>query len=149
MKNMDKVTESGDEGSVGRLWDMASAKLSKNRPNGNEASCGVSKQAIKAFKRSLKTRSHGWLRRWSFSAQSPCRRTTDGWREEWWGSRCHCWNHESDDLNKMLPNETMFLAYPELEVIFYKHLADKRLLSYSFASKSRTLRKVKSSKARQ
>ncbi|MGF1755007.1 ATPase RavA stimulator ViaA, partial [Vibrio makurazakiensis] len=29
MKNMDRVTESGDEGSVGRLWDMASAKLSK------------------------------------------------------------------------------------------------------------------------
>ncbi|KOO11010.1 hypothetical protein AKJ18_31320 [Vibrio xuii] len=27
---MDKVTEEGDEGSVGRLWDMASAKLSKS-----------------------------------------------------------------------------------------------------------------------
>ncbi len=29
MRNMDKVTESGDAESVGRLWDMASAKLSK------------------------------------------------------------------------------------------------------------------------
>ncbi|MEZ9417577.1 ATPase RavA stimulator ViaA, partial [Vibrio sp. 10N.286.49.E1] len=54
--------------------------------------------------------------------------------------------HESDDLNKMLPNETMFLAYPELEVIFYKHLADKRLLSYRSQGKSRTLRKVKAQK---
>ena len=29
MKSMDAVTESGDVGSIGRLWDMASAKLSK------------------------------------------------------------------------------------------------------------------------
>ncbi len=56
--------------------------------------------------------------------------------------------HESDDLNKMLPNETMFLAYPELEVIFYKHLADKRLLSD--AHKVNLVRyEVKASKTRQ
>jgi uncharacterized protein with von Willebrand factor type A (vWA) domain len=51
--------------------------------------------------------------------------------------------HESDDLNKLLPNETMFLAYPELEVVFYKHLVDKRLMNYRMQGKSRTLRKVK------
>lgn len=51
--------------------------------------------------------------------------------------------HESDDLNKLLPNETMFLAYPELEVVFYKHLVDKRLMNYRMQGKSRTLRKVR------
>lgn len=50
--------------------------------------------------------------------------------------------HESDDLSKMLPNETMFLAYPELEVIFYKHLVDKRLMNYRTSGKARTLRKI-------
>ncbi|MGF1756275.1 VWA domain-containing protein, partial [Vibrio makurazakiensis] len=54
--------------------------------------------------------------------------------------------HESDDLNKLLPNETMFLAYPELEVIFYKHLADKRLMNYRTKGKARTLRKVRAHK---
>ncbi|WP_438893778.1 hypothetical protein, partial [Bacillus cereus group sp. BC251] len=34
--------------------------------------------------------------------------------------------HPSDDLNKLLPNEILFLSHPELEVIFYKHLIDKR-----------------------
>ena len=51
--------------------------------------------------------------------------------------------HEGDDLSKLLPNETMFLAYPELEVIFYKHLIDKRLMNYRTKGKRRTLRKVK------
>lgn len=38
--------------------------------------------------------------------------------------------HESDDLERLLPAEAMFLVYPELETIFYKHLADKRLATY-------------------
>ncbi len=50
--------------------------------------------------------------------------------------------HQSDDLSRMLPNETMFLAYPELEVVFYKHLVDKRLLNYRMQGKARVLRKV-------
>ena len=48
--------------------------------------------------------------------------------------------YESDDLNKLLPNETMFLAYPELEIIFYKHLVDKRLMNYKMQGKSRTFK---------
>jgi len=38
--------------------------------------------------------------------------------------------HQSNDLENLLPTELMFLAYPELEVIFYKHLAEKRLGTY-------------------
>jgi uncharacterized protein with von Willebrand factor type A (vWA) domain len=51
--------------------------------------------------------------------------------------------HESDDLNRMLPNEVLFLTYPELEVVFYKHLIDKRLLSYQSKDVERKLSKVK------
>ena len=38
--------------------------------------------------------------------------------------------HQSSDLENLLPTELMFLAYPDLEVIFYKHLAEKRLSTY-------------------
>ncbi len=51
--------------------------------------------------------------------------------------------HESDDLNRMLPNEVLFLTYPELEVVFYKHLIDKRLLSYQSKDVERKLNRVK------
>lgn len=51
--------------------------------------------------------------------------------------------HESNDLNKLLPNELLFLAYPELEVVFYKHLVDKRLMNYQMQGKVRSSRKVK------
>lgn len=54
--------------------------------------------------------------------------------------------HEGDDLNKLLPNETLFLTHPELEVIFYKHLIDKRLMNYRMQGKSRKLRKVTTTK---
>lgn len=54
--------------------------------------------------------------------------------------------HESDDLSKLLPNEAMFLAYPELEVVFYKHLVDKRLLNYRMQGAQRKLRRVKAYK---
>ena len=37
---------------------------------------------------------------------------------------------QSDNIERLLPIELMFLAYPELEVIFYKHLAEKRLKTY-------------------
>lgn len=50
--------------------------------------------------------------------------------------------HESDDLNKLLPNELMLLAYPELEVVFYKHLIDKRLMNYRMQGKAHSTKKV-------
>jgi uncharacterized protein with von Willebrand factor type A (vWA) domain len=40
----------------------------------------------------------------------------------------------------------MFLAYPELEVVFYKHLVDKRLMNYKVKGKARKLRKVRAHK---
>ncbi|MGR5456769.1 ATPase RavA stimulator ViaA, partial [Vibrio alfacsensis] len=50
--------------------------------------------------------------------------------------------HESNDINNLLPNETMYLAYPELETIFYQHLVEKRLLTYKSEGKQRTVRQL-------
>ncbi|UJF17534.1 ATPase RavA stimulator ViaA [Vibrio sp. SS-MA-C1-2] len=37
-----------------------------------------------------------------------------------------------DDISRMLPNEVIYLAYPELEVVFYKQLLDKKLMNYQY-----------------
>jgi uncharacterized protein with von Willebrand factor type A (vWA) domain len=49
--------------------------------------------------------------------------------------------HESDELERLMSTELLYLAYPELEVIFYKHLADKRLSTYQLQGKIRTIEK--------
>ena len=125
MKNMDKVTESGDEGSVGRLWDMASAKLSKtdltvmkrhaeflNKHKGLQ-------EIAEKLGRMAGLEDDPSLHKAPVEELQMVEEKSDEAVDDIVGI------HESDDLNKMLPNETMFLAYPELEVIFYKHLADK------------------------
>ena len=38
--------------------------------------------------------------------------------------------HNSNDLERLLANETMYLITPELETIFYKRFADKHLSTY-------------------
>ena len=42
--------------------------------------------------------------------------------------------HNSNDLERLLINETMYLITPELETIFYKRLADKNLSTYQLQS---------------
>lgn len=143
MKNMDKVTEEGDEGSVGRLWDMASAKLSKS-------DLSVMKRHAEFLKKNKGLQEIAeQLGRMAGQVDDPelnrapaeelqmVEEKSDEATDDIVGI------HESDDLNKLLPNETMFLAYPELEVVFYKHLVDKRLMNYRMQGKSRTLRKIR------
>ncbi|UUM32706.1 ATPase RavA stimulator ViaA [Vibrio japonicus] len=143
MKNMDKVTEEGDESSVGRLWDMASAKLSKS-------DLTVMKRHAEFLKKNKGLQEIAEkLGRMAGQVDDPelnrapaedlqmVEEKSDEATDDIVGI------HESDDLNKLLPNETMFLAYPELEVVFYKHLVDKRLMNYKMQGKSRTLRKVR------
>ncbi|MGF1704784.1 ATPase RavA stimulator ViaA [Enterovibrio baiacu] len=54
--------------------------------------------------------------------------------------------HQSDHLEKLVPNEAIYLAEPALEILFYKHFADKRLLTYRMQGMQRSLRKVKAFK---
>lgn len=146
MKNMDKVSSSGDEKSIGRLWDMASAKLSKTdlKVMRRHAEFLKKHQGLQEIAEKLgRMASEVSDPDLSLAPTEELRmmeEKSDEATDDIVGI------HPSDDLNKLLPNETMFLAYPELEVIFYKHLADKRLMNYRMEGKSRTLRKVKSSK---
>lgn len=146
MKTMDKVTEEGEVGSIGRLWDMAAAKLSK----GDMTTIKRYAEFLKKNRELQKIAEQ--LGRMASEVSDPSLRLnpaddvrmveekSDEATDDIIGV------HESDDLNKMLPNEAMFLAYPELEVVFYKHLIDKRLMNYQVQGKSRKLRRVKSQK---
>ncbi|EHU5197117.1 ATPase RavA stimulator ViaA [Vibrio vulnificus] len=146
MKNMDKVTDSGDEGSVGRLWDMASAKLSKTDVSVMKRYAEFLKknnglqEIAEQLGRMANEVDDPDLQRIPAEELQMVEEKSDEATDDIVGI------HESDDLNKLLPNETMFLAYPELEVVFYKHLADKRLMNYRVQGKSRTLRKVRAQK---
>ncbi|MGL0927684.1 ATPase RavA stimulator ViaA [Vibrio vulnificus] len=146
MNNMDKVTDSGDEGSVGRLWDMASAKLSKTDVSVMKRYADFLKknnglqEIAEQLGRMANEVDDPDLQRTPAEELQMVEEKSDEATDDIVGI------HESDDLNKLLPNETMFLAYPELEVVFYKHLADKRLMNYRVQGKSRTLRKVRAQK---
>ncbi|MCE0496039.1 ATPase RavA stimulator ViaA [Vibrio salinus] len=50
--------------------------------------------------------------------------------------------HQKDDINRLLPNELLFLSHPELEVVFYKHLIDQELLNYELHGKKRKLKHI-------
>ncbi|WCP68902.1 ATPase RavA stimulator ViaA [Vibrio tubiashii] len=143
MKSMDRVTEEGDEGSVGRLWDMASAKLSqsdltvmKRHAEFLKKNKGLQEISEKLGRMASQVNDPD-LNRAPVEEPQMVEEKADEATDDIVGI------HESDDLNKLLPNETMFLAYPELEVVFYKHLVDKRLMNYRMQGKSRTLRKVR------
>jgi uncharacterized protein with von Willebrand factor type A (vWA) domain len=141
LKQMDNVTKIGNEEQVGQLWDMAGSKLTKH----------AIKQ-LHTYAQFLATHSElkkvaAQLGRMASYADDPELRgsakvpkmveeISDEANDDIVGV------HDSDDLNKLLPNEIMFLAYPELEVIFYKHLVDKRLMNYKTKGKARSLRNI-------
>ncbi|RSD29897.1 ATPase RavA stimulator ViaA [Vibrio pectenicida] len=143
MKSMDGVTEEGDENTLGRLWDMAAAKLSKTDLSAMKRHAEFLKKnhALQEIAQQLGRMAHEVndpnLNRAPTDDIQMVEEKSDEATDDIVGI------HESDDLNKLLPNEALFLAYPELEVVFYKHLVDKRLMNYRMQGKSRTLRKVK------
>ena len=143
MKSMDGVTEEGDENTLGRLWDMAAAKLSKTDLSAMKRHAEFLKKnhALQEIAQQLGRMANEVndpnLNRAPTDDIQMVEEKSDEATDDIAGI------HESDDLNKLLPNEALFLAYPELEVVFYKHLVDKRLMNYRMQGKSRTLRKVK------
>ncbi|ROV59656.1 ATPase RavA stimulator ViaA [Vibrio ponticus] len=147
MKNMEKVTQEGDENSVGRLWDMASAKLTKTDLTVMKRHAEFLKknktlqEIAEQLGRMANEVNDPELNRTPDEELKVVEETSDEATDDIVGV------HEGDDLNKLLPNETMFLAYPELEVVFYKHLVDKRLMNYKTQGKSRTLRKIRAQKS--
>lgn len=144
MQQLDSVTEMEDAQSLGRWWDMSAAKLSKT-------DVSTMKRYAEFLNKNQGLRDiAAQLGRMANEVDSPesNRAAPSAWQavEE---KSDHATDdivgvHESDDLNKMLPNEALFLTYPELEVVFYQHLIDKRLMNYRMQGKQRTLRQIKS-----
>ena len=146
MRQIEEVTEAGDEKKAGRLWDMARAKLTrtdvdslKSIANFLKNNRGLQEIAEKLGRMANEVDDPNKARVRSEDLKMVEERS-DNVTDDIVGV------HESDDLSKLLPNEAMFLAYPELEVIFYKHLVDKRLLNYQVQGAQRKLRKVKAYK---
>ncbi|MGL6260793.1 ATPase RavA stimulator ViaA [Vibrio sp. WXL210] len=142
IQEMDGITSAGDEESIGRLWDMASAKLKRS-------DVGQLKQYADFLKKNPGLQAIATsLGRMAGEVDDPALTTlpdetlevveesSDEVADDIVGV------HQSDDLNRLLPNETMFLTHPELEVVFYQHLIDKRLMNYRVKGKARTIRKV-------
>ncbi|KDM89927.1 ATPase RavA stimulator ViaA [Photobacterium galatheae] len=146
MQQMEKVDEAGDEKRAGRLWDMAKAKLTR-----------TDVERLKSITKFLQKSSElqeiaDSLGRMANEVDDPnqarvqseelkmVEEKSDSVTDDIVGV------HPSDDLARLLPNEAMFLAYPELEVVFYKHLVDKRLMNYRMQGAQRKLRKVKAYK---
>lgn len=142
LTQMDEVTSQGDETQLGHLWDMAGAKLSRGDFDSiKQISKFLSKnqqlqQIAQELGRMAGEVDAPELNHAPEQEMTLVEEASDEATDDIVGI------HESDDLNKLLPNETMYLAYPELETIFYKHLADKRLLNYRTKGKARTLRKL-------
>ncbi|MDA9558125.1 ATPase RavA stimulator ViaA [Vibrio sp.] len=143
LKTMDGITSLGDEEQVGRLWDMSSARLSKGDSH-----------TIKQLSQFLSK--HDSLREIAEKLGRMASETNDPSLNQAPNERIETTEekseqatddivgiHENNDLNKLLPSETIYLSDPELEVIFYKNLVDRRLLNYRMQGKTRTLRKVK------
>ncbi|HGO5292207.1 ATPase RavA stimulator ViaA [Photobacterium damselae] len=146
MQQMKEVADEGDEKRAGRLWDMAKAKLTRTDVD-------TMKSIAKFLKKNQGLQEIAEkLGRMASEIDDPTKERvkveelklveeqSDNVTDDIVGI------HESDDLAKLLPNEAMFLAYPELEVVFYKHLIDKRLMNYRVRGTNRKLRKVKSFK---
>ncbi|EKO3587705.1 TPA: ATPase RavA stimulator ViaA [Vibrio metschnikovii] len=143
LRNMDNVAQAGDENHVGRLWDMAAAKLSRT-------DLSVMKRHADFLKKHKGLQEIAeQLGRMASQIDDPSLNPTLNEHPEVVEEKSDQATddivgiHPSDDLNKLLPNEILFLSHPELEVIFYKHLIDKRLMNYRMQGKSRTLRKVR------
>ncbi|PSW05486.1 ATPase RavA stimulator ViaA [Photobacterium lipolyticum] len=146
MQQMEEVTDAGDEKKAGRLWDMARAKLTRT-------DVGTMKSIASFLKKNngLKEIAEK-LGRMANEIDDPSKERVKSEDLRMVEERSDSVTddivgiHESDDLSKLLPNEAMFLAYPELEVVFYKHLVDKRLMNYRVQGAQRKLRKVKAYK---
>ncbi|MGF1771790.1 ATPase RavA stimulator ViaA [Vibrio wakamikoensis] len=142
LKDMENLTQSGENAQLGRLWDLAGAELTKQDWK------SIEQTADYLAKHSELTSIADKLGRMAEEVDAPelnrveshddvvVEEKSDFATDDIVGI------HTSNDINKLLPNETMYLAYPELETVFYQHLVEKRLLTYKAEGKQRTIRQL-------
>ncbi|MEZ8140479.1 protein viaA [Enterovibrio norvegicus FF-33] len=145
-KTLENVEERGTLEKVGRLWDLASSKMTqsdvellkhfvaflKDNKDLQEIAQKLGRMANDVDDPSLHRSPAEELK----MVEEPADNVADD----------IVGIHQSDNLEKMIPNEMIYLAEPALEVLFYKHFADKRLLTYRMQGMQRSLRKIKAFK---
>lgn len=142
LRDIESLTQSGNADQAGRLWDMAEAKLSRNDVKTIKRHADFLKKhkGLQEIAEQLGRMANHVDDPQSAANQDPQPQVVEEKSDQ--ATDDIVGVHPHDDLNKLLPNEVLFLSHPELEVIFYKHLIDKRLMNYRMQGKSRTLRKV-------
>ncbi|MFV0575388.1 MAG: ATPase RavA stimulator ViaA [Vibrio sp.] len=142
MKQMDQLSPDENTGQIaGRLWDMTNISLSKSDWSvmKNQADFLKKHPKLKDVAQSL-----GRMAQENDPNEPPKYSQGIQYEEEITNQATDdiVGIHEHDDINKLLPNELLFLAHPELEVVFYKNLIDKRLLNYQMQGKAHSAKKV-------
>ncbi|WP_211236265.1 ATPase RavA stimulator ViaA [Aliagarivorans marinus] len=146
LQELAELQQQGDWRKVGRLWDMAACKLTKREHKQllRVARFLKERKGLQEIAESIGRRAS---EQQPADHQQACEEQLSLQQEQ--SQSCNddiVGIHESDDISKLLPSETLFLAYPELEVVFYKHLVDKRLLNYQQQGKQHSLSKVATEK---
>lgn len=142
LKAMESVTAEGEQAQMGRLWDMASVKLTQSNVNIMKLHARFLKknkglqEIASLLGRMANEANHHNESQAMAEDLKVVEEKSDFVTDDIVGI------HEADDLSRLLPNETLFLSHPELEVIFYQHLIDKRLMNYRMQGADRKLRKV-------
>ncbi|CAH0528901.1 ATPase RavA stimulator ViaA [Vibrio hippocampi] len=142
LKDMDHLSDTGKDESLGRLWDLAGGSLTKQDWKQIEQYSNYLAQhselndIANQLGRMAKEVDAPELNRAQAENQVQAEVQSDFATDDIVGI------HVSNDINKLLPNETMYLAFPELETVFYQHLAEKRLLTYKSEGKQRSIRKL-------
>lgn len=145
-KTLENVREQGTIEKVGRLWDLASSKVTQTDVDLLKRFVAFLKEnkELQAIAEKLGRMANEVddpsLQRSPAEELKLVEEPADNVADDIVGI------HQSDNLEKIVPNETIYLAEPALEILFYKHFADKRLLTYRMQGMQRSLRKVKSFK---
>jgi len=145
---LEEVLAEADPKRMGRLWDMAATRLHQQQVRHlNKFSRALRKnRGLKEIADQLGRMARQTMRQKEERYQV---RTTRQYRTP----RPDVMDdvvgvHLKDDLNRMLSAESLYLAYPELELIFYKHLVEQRLLNYQLSGFHSEPRQVEETRSR-
>ncbi|MGF1776841.1 VWA domain-containing protein [Vibrio nomapromontoriensis] len=140
IKDMDNLHKEGSGHTLGRLWDLAGSELTKQDWK------HIERAAEYLEKNAELKKIADQLGRMAQDVDAPELNKAECVDNVVVEEKCDFATddivgiHESNDINKMLPNEAMYLADPALETVFYQHLVEKRLLTYKAQGKQRTVR---------
>jgi len=145
---LDEVLAEADPKRMGRLWDMAATRLHQQQVRHlnkfsralrkNRGLKEIADQLGRMARQTMQHKEQRYQVRIPRRFQTPSPDVMDD----------IVGIHLKDDLNRMLSSESLYLAYPELELIFYKHLVEQRLLNYQLSGVRSERRQVEETRRR-